>query len=527
MQLLRLWLVLVAGVCGLSLWWHGGTGLNNDHLGLLRATRLMLSGAIPYLEYAEINPPLITLLYAIPTLAAQATGLGIAHALHVFAVALILISLVATHRVLRQGGYSPAVSHIIVSALALAVCLVSFISDVFADRTHLIVVLLAPFIAWCAPLPQRAGVPIAWRMAASVMAAIAICLKPHYALVYLVTLIARLWRTRSLSSILTPEDALIPAFGLAYLLLIALFFQYYFIIIVPLSVPSYGHLGWTWHNRVIMIRTLLLESYGAPLFVALLGVVASPPHRLPAGIPYLLGITLAGGIAYATSSGWWYEQYPYSAFAFITTLCLCTVLAARPRVPLRLVFLGCTLIMLHYNYVLPSYSRAQMDHNMQQARGYPWANLMPNPGARDRIEYYLNRNPKFLLLGTTIFGETLVYAGKDRTHIGRFDFLWPLPGLIAMKAQGKKPAMVSMLLSYVTASLAQDIGKYRPGLVIVDVSPTQRGMPGNYNLLEIPMKDETFRRAWSAYEKAETVRDCSTAVSDHCAYDIYLRIPGK
>lgn len=525
-QLLRLWLALVLGMCGVALWWHTGTGLNNDHLGLLRATRMMLQGNEPYLDYAEINPPLITLLYALPTLLSQSTGMPIAMALHLFTILLIALSLTATYRILRLGGHSPAAAQLVAGALAMALCVVSFISDVFADRTHLITLLYAPFLAWCSPLPAPRGVPRRWSLAAAFMAALAITLKPHYATLYIATLVARLWRTRSISSVFTLEDILIPGVLLAYLLLIALFFPYYFVVIVPLSIISYAHLGWSWPNRVFMLRTVFLQSYGAPVLLALAGALALPPRRLPPGILYLLGLCAAGAASYAISSGWWYEHYPYSALAFVTAACLCACLIRRPFAPLRLVVLGLTVALLVNSYVVPSYSRAQMDRSLQQLRGYPWANVMPAAGALSRIEFYLKQYPKFMLLDTTLFGEAFVYAGQGRTHISRFDFLWPIPGLAALQSQNRKPAVTHMLVGYVAGGLAHDLNRHRPPLLMVDVSPMQRGLPPSYNLLAIPLQDPLFAAAFAAYERVESVNDCQKRLIENCAYDFYLRKPG-
>jgi len=67
----RLWLLLAVVACAISVWAHLQIGMDNDHLVLMEQAKKLLAGAVPYIDYTDVSPPLIHMIYMLPILLAM------------------------------------------------------------------------------------------------------------------------------------------------------------------------------------------------------------------------------------------------------------------------------------------------------------------------------------------------------------------------------------------------------------------------------------------------------------------------
>jgi hypothetical protein len=72
-----------------SVWGHMQIGMNNDHAVLMDSARKLLAGAIPYVDYTDVSPPLIHLIYTIPIAMAKLLGITTDTALNAYTIAAI------------------------------------------------------------------------------------------------------------------------------------------------------------------------------------------------------------------------------------------------------------------------------------------------------------------------------------------------------------------------------------------------------------------------------------------------------
>ena len=170
---------------------HLRIGLNNDTMTLMHQTYKMLAGGKPYVDFVDVNPPLIHYLFTIPLIFSQATGIKLYVALNLFATIIAALSLCVVAGVLRGGGTKKATRTLTISSLALALLSISFMHQLFADREWLLTTLITPLLVLYSPLVTRETVSKRWYVATVLMACIGFCLKPYALTLYAAALLYR------------------------------------------------------------------------------------------------------------------------------------------------------------------------------------------------------------------------------------------------------------------------------------------------------------------------------------------------
>lgn len=495
--------------------------LSHDTYTLTYQTQKMLAGMEPYVDFSDTNPPLVHLLYAVPVALAQWSGWPVYPFLNGLALLAVIVALLLSDRLLRDSRSTRLTRAMVASTLAFALLVLSFIHQVFADREHLIMVLIAPWLLLYSPLVEREAVPRRWRIAAAALAGIGFALKPYAYVIYVAVVGFVVCFERPLRRVVCEvEHYIIAAVALLYFAVIFVFFHAYLSIILPLAWQTYDAYRWSLQTRSDVI-TLLLCSY--VLFAAVLWKGA--PGFWNRTISYLFVMLLGAMGAFLLSSGWYYTRYLFIAVGWVLTIAAAQRLSGVwssfsvyrqlcLSVPLLAMVYG-----MGYHFLLPTYRRVLWDSYSQIIYGFPSQARRLSKPTMDKFSAYLDTHPRYLLLTTNIFDTTLLKEGTARESVGRFNHLWMLPGII----RTQNPSSYLALHTEVAGYLAENLEKQRPDTVIIDVSPDRFRLPQDYDILQFFQSDEKFARAWAMYDWAGTIDDCKPLRQRYCAYTIYYR----
>lgn len=530
--LLSFYTAAAAGICAVSAWGHMLIGMNNDHLALMDQVRKLLAGGIPYVDYTDVSPPLIHLIYAIPFCIAQWAALPLHAVLNGFTLALIGAALWLSSRLLAQGGANAGERRAVTVTLGLALLAASFIHQAFADRDHLVMVLAMPWFVLYSPLTRRAAVPVSLRGTAAAMAAVGFAIKPYFYLFHGATLLFTLLRERNARGLLRErEQWIVAGFALFYALGVFAFFPHYALTMLPLAWQTYGAISWPLGSKLAVIRSELLAHYAAAGLVST-GVLAAARRQGDARLLYLLLLLAAGMLSYLLNGGWFYTQYPFIAAALVLTAAAGAALidacgklrCVRWRSAAMLAVYGVLCAAAAPAFLKPAWTRAAIDARVFYTRGHPFSTIELQPGVQQVLEEHLAGHPRFLYLSTNSWSSVLAREWSPREHVGRFHMLWPLPGIVRMQRDPEQAGRAGPLMTYMAESLAADLERHRPDMVAVDTSPYQRGLPPSYDIIGSMREHPRFALAWQGYAPADTVDMCRPPqVNADCAFRIYYR----
>ncbi|MBC7154792.1 MAG: GtrA family protein [Rhodobacteraceae bacterium] len=291
-----------------------GRMINHDTAWYLLATRDWLAGAGLYTDLSEVNPPLnfyLTLpalgladLFAISDTNGQYLALGL----------VIFASLAWSSAVLRDALALPVPRHILlVAGLGMAMVLPAL--NNIGQREQILVILAMP---WAVGQLGAAGGRGA--VARAALAAVGVCLKPHFLLLPLCITLWRVATTRSLRPVLSAENLTFVAIGAAYVGYVALIHPAYFTDIVPMAREVYGAYG---APMVLVVGVILLR--GVILSSAAL-ITSRSPEAMRLSAPFW-ALSAAGlGVYLAQGTGFGYHTIPFVAFGMVA--CFLAVITA-------------------------------------------------------------------------------------------------------------------------------------------------------------------------------------------------------
>ena len=168
--------------------------MSSDAALYLEMGEKLLDGQRPYVDYEEINLPMIHVLSAVPALLGRLMDIAPHHFFHVLVYALLIASVLSVrhltqHRTRREMG----------QVLGLVLVIMAVGQQLFFDwgqREHLFMLLFVPWLV-LRDL-RRADQPLGWGLALGlgIAAGIGLSLKPHFALIGLAVELVAVIRTR-------------------------------------------------------------------------------------------------------------------------------------------------------------------------------------------------------------------------------------------------------------------------------------------------------------------------------------------
>lgn len=297
--------VLAGGLC-IGLW-----APLPDISWLSVAAQRMLHGERLYSQVLEVNPPLSVLLYVPAVLLAELSGLTPETVTAILCLLGAVVSLALSGVILNPLiGEDQVRQWKLAAAGAFVLCLMPL--SAFAQREHIAVIALLPFLA--ATVLRGQGRLPPWPMAilAGLGLGLAVAIKPHFAAVAVLPALWAVRRSGRFRPYAQPELWAAALVVGGYVLTVLIWFPTFLTDFVPLVLETY-----------VPIRTpfwQLLILPGIP--VALCAVIVARLMRLEArwfAAPLLAA--LGGAMAFLIQGkGWPYHGYPMVAFAALGVL---------------------------------------------------------------------------------------------------------------------------------------------------------------------------------------------------------------
>ncbi|MEO1676887.1 MAG: GtrA family protein [Pseudomonadota bacterium] len=292
-----------------------GQAVNHDTAWYLVATRTWLDGASLYDGIMEINPPLAFYLTVPVIWLADGLGLSDPLALNLWLSGLTAISLLWIWVALAPLPSAQRMA--LVGAIGAALMLTLRLDA--GQRDHMLMILALPWLMGWIAAPGGGQGPAA--VARAAVAALGICLKPHFLILPLALTSVECVRARSLSPVFAPGNLTIAGLGAAYVGAVALFHTAWFTEVVPMGALVYHAYGNTTLGLVLEARPVWALAALAVLWpirhsraglVMCTLVVAGLVSILAQGkgfgyhaIPLVVAMAGAFGLAIARDDLWW------------------------------------------------------------------------------------------------------------------------------------------------------------------------------------------------------------------------------
>ncbi|MBI2811313.1 MAG: hypothetical protein HYX67_10855 [Candidatus Melainabacteria bacterium] len=222
-----------ASSTGANAWWLGGSAflflalfvravfnfswpINHDCAMYVDAGRLVLQGKIPYVDFIDLNPPLIFYISAIPALMGQLTGVDLDKCFSFFIWLLGLLSWLLVYGMARgfKGADSKFIGPILFGLAAFNFCVGEW--GEFGQRQHLVTMAIVPFVIlrW---LRSQDAVVCPWlSMLVGLFLGLGLDLVPQYVLVPLAFECCLHGKKPNLRKFLSPEIFATLFCGIAY-----------------------------------------------------------------------------------------------------------------------------------------------------------------------------------------------------------------------------------------------------------------------------------------------------------------------
>ena len=292
--------------------------LNHDATLNLEIGRYLLEGRIPYLDYYEINPPLVQYLNILPAYISQVTSIN---PITVYLL-LMFVTVMYIAWLSYRLGYPIIKSNdgLIAYLIPLIIIIISLETRRdFGQRDHLVVLLLIPYLLLRILRWEKHTIGITSVISIGVMAGLGLGIKPYFAISVIVVEVYGLLRYRQIRTWFTPEVIIIGVIGFAYIghfwLLPITAREHFFGVLLPEIIANYDSYNLTLDREAMGLATLFLIPH--TLWLTLVIIVLSITLILRSHYGYLI---YPFGL-FAIASWWvfWVQQahFTYHAMPFV------------------------------------------------------------------------------------------------------------------------------------------------------------------------------------------------------------------
>ncbi len=433
---------------------------NADNSWLFTVDERVLDGARPYVDVLETNPPASFLLYMPATLLARALGARVEFVAPAMVFAGACGSIWLAGRVLRAAGLlDRSETAFLLSAAIFALLETSGTS--FGEREHIAALALLPVLATQAARMAGASPSAGAALAAGLLAGVAVCVKPHFALAVGLPLAGALVARRSLRPAFGVENFAAGAVVAAYGLSLWIFFAAYFNLL-PELVDAYlpVTLGWA----------ALVAKPWVGLYAALLATAAMIGGRAclgPRTFP-----PLAASVGFFVAYLWQGKGWSNHGLPFVQLACLALASVAAPFVAdaSRRASIGSPRLIGLW-LALPVAIYAPLIYG---AMGQ-WSMGEETPGLAEAVLRHAPAHPRVIAMSPNLTPGFPLTRRIEGVWAGRTQQLWLLSAARALIAAGRgDEAYRARLASYANkdaANFLADVRANHPDVIIVDSDP--------------------------------------------------------
>lgn len=460
--------------------------VNLDVAALLQFTERWVGGEQLYVDLVDVNPPLVFLLYALPVLLARTRGLGVTAA---FNLSLLLFVLLVGRMVWRRLlALAPSRPRLLLMAGFLPFAVAALSTLMAGQREHLLAVAILP---WLFDAASRAQAPLPWRrtVPAALLAALGLCLKPHFLAIPLLVegwLALRRGRHALADAVPWAMGGLFAAYGA----LVWLSFPAYLHEMLPLALGSYASFA------DMTPLAVLFQDFFRPSLALLLACL---PFAFRQGGPVGSALALAacGAVvgAVAQGKGWPYHYLPADILIVLLAAWLLGGVLGRLRRPSGGVSLrfGVAAVLLANGLAIAT-------------RVEPWSAWGDPNSPLVQLASGLRQvapHQPVLVLSPEIGPIYPAMAAAETTQAMRFMSLWMLEAAYAQcPASGRRyrePAEMSGDERFVFNAVSQDFARRRPLLLVVDRQTAIPKCDGTFEFDAYFKRNQEFAAAFAQY----------------------------
>lgn len=495
--------------------------LDVDIAWLLQCLERFMAGGTYTESFYETNPPLSFLIY-LPAHPLY-TILGLSAKLSVLLTFLIYtaISNILLFKLLKNTTLSPTTC---IAILAAAITAQTWGAGMtFGLKDHLILVFLTPFTLLqyqITTTPDKISKTTA--IFGSLLGAIALCLKPHYAVIPAALLVHRIISTKSVKNIiLSTELWTIAITFAAYLAFIYAVTPDFIHTIMPNVIELYGietpfPIGMNLKSFVITIASafiayaLLLANKGDENIEIRNSILLCAFISALCVIPYLL-----------QNKGFYYHTIPYIGFG-VMAMVLAIYGMSRLITKHKDISLWITLFIAGLLTYANTTSTGEGVMNNEQFKAQPIAEFIEENAQGGS---YITYDMKSML-------APLPYL-IDVKNASRFGQIWNLHALSILSSQTtdkNEQEKIKTKMMNVINMMAQDIEKNKPDVVAIPLYPTDpESNEPTEKFLEFLLANQNFATAMNEYQKETRLKfNKSLAVGNNDAkniiwHDMYVR----
>lgn len=302
-----------------------GRPINIDTAWYLVAIRKWLEGSPLYVDIFEVNPPLAFYLTAPGVLLADLLGTEVMDGMFLYLAILIGLALAWVWALALSSDLPPRSRAVLLAGAAAAMLIAP---KFYGQREHLMVILAMPWFASMVLGRGQSGRKAAVRAG---VAALGLCLKPHFLLIPACLTLTECRRNRSLRPAFSTSNVMIATMGMLYLAFVAIRHPAYFTQIVPVALDVYADYSFgaeavlqaaqLWLVALFLVAALAGYRQGVrsvePVVAAIVGALAAyfaqwngfPYHLLPTlalmafGFLWLAAQPQAGALLRLASAG--------------------------------------------------------------------------------------------------------------------------------------------------------------------------------------------------------------------------------
>ncbi|HET6345625.1 MAG TPA: hypothetical protein VFH51_11885 [Myxococcota bacterium] len=439
------------------------TFARSDMAFLLYAAERVLDGARLYVDVVEINPPLIVAWNMPAVVLARLIGMSDVLTLRIWD-SLVLLGALGFALWALWHALAPDRARFRVIGLVLAAALFLAPGNDFAQREHLLVALVLPYILLAAARIEGRPAPIGIALAAGVIAGLGLALKPHFFLVWLCVEGYAAWRARARWP--APEALGLASFLLVYAGAVVLLAPDFFrmALLLGSAYNSFGHYSFA---------TVLVTARDAPeVLLAILACAALHRRaRHPAIWFVLLLALIASYLAGAAQlKGWTYHFLPARVLALtLTGLVVLDVRTPLARGVERL-YSAVAVAALASAVIWSSGMAVQRVLGRDPVRLNEQAQLDELVGA---VRRRVPPNGSLYIFSYTIGSSfpLVNYAGVR--WASRFPHLWIIEAAYHDQLtrdhplRYHTPAQMKPAERYLNQAVAEDLARYRPDVIMV------------------------------------------------------------
>ncbi|MCP5361778.1 MAG: hypothetical protein H6908_03960 [Hyphomicrobiales bacterium] len=484
--------------------------INRDVAVHLDVAGKILDDNVLYKDILIVNLPFLYYLKVIPQLVARNTGIDLITVNHINNYLFVFISLYLCARLLK---HNPLAKDGLFFFCTIFACSYIFLLlplynvNEFGQKEHLIVLFIFPYILFTLLRLEGANAPRTERLLCAFLAALACCIKPHYALCVIYSEAILMLRHRTLRSLFSDTNAVIFITGCVYLLWI-LFGTPYWQTMGPLLTIYANFTNSAAKNLILPTFGYMLLT-GIPTFIYLLPRPAKRRTPGRAGLQYILGLGLISiFIINIQFKGWGYHYIPLRSLMLLLAGITLPLVYRHKSFLMIWVTLFFTSIQLLFLSASIQYNKQHDTQRLFQSSD--GLETMIRRYAKDNHTYMLSKDVNLLPL---VIHNHLVWRNS-------FYHMWPIVGLYNLENQGITVPNLPELKIFITQKVVEDLEKLNPSLIFIGTNEAEGELIYDIDYINFFSDNPDFLHIFSQYQKIDRICPVEKNI---CVYDVYIR----